>query len=178
MPRKSGKSHRKRKNNRTIKGGVNEDTAQEIATTIAEEQPSKKEIKSQITETIQDAIDNIPEMTDDNFFYSEMISTCPNIDLKYKEKGVFHTTASMGVNFFRSIGTSFSNLFGGSGFDVAIADQLRTKLLENITTKLKEMQSKVGRPVKLCNLRFEIEAPSETQNSWYMHCYATLYEKI
>ena len=102
-------------------------------------------------------------------FYTDKISTQPNIDPSYKEIGIIHFTDSGAVNAVRQTLTGVSNLFGKKGFDNSIYDKIRNEAL-NIFTK------KIAANQKVANIRLDIE--TDAMNTIVIHIYGTLLEKI
>ena len=96
------------------------------------------------------------------------ISTEPNTDPSYKQKGLIHYSSSSSVNFLRQTVTSFGSIFGTKTLDVGPLNRLRETMLESIN-------SVIGANQKINNLRINIE--NDGQSLIFCHMYGTLYEK-
>jgi hypothetical protein len=105
----------------------------------------------------------------DFIFSAENITTQPNLDTSYKEVGIIHITDSAAVNAVRAFGTGILNMFGQKGFDNIIFDKCRNDALGKLKVLLKDNQ-------KVCNLRMDIDPPTETKLI-FVHVYGTLLEK-
>ena len=103
-----------------------------------------------------------------NVLINDRITTEPNnINSKYKEIGIIHTTEAVGINFVRGFVTSISNTLGFKGVDVSRYDAARNNIIKKLLGLITQNQ-------KICNLRMEID---NTPQSIYIHAYGTLLEK-
>lgn len=103
-----------------------------------------------------------------NVLINDRITTEPNnINSKYKEIGIIHTTEAVGINFVRGFVTSVSNTLGFKGVDVSRYDAARNNIIKKLLGLITQNQ-------KICNLRMEID---NTPQSIYIHAYGTLLEK-
>lgn len=96
------------------------------------------------------------ESVNEYLFMTTNISTQPNIDPMYEEIGIIHQTETAGINLLRGAVTNFANVFGASGIDTKIYDQLRNTLLDKIEKQLNQMKNS-GLALKVSNLRMDID---------------------
>jgi hypothetical protein len=101
-------------------------------------------------------------------FSSDKISI-QSIPSDYKQVGIIHITDSAGINVLRQIGTDWANTFGSKGFDNAIYDELRNRVL----TKLQNM---IPPNNKVFNVRVDVESGGPTSATIFVHLYGDLCE--
>ena len=104
-------------------------------------------------------------------FDSDKISTQPNTDPKYKACGIIHVTDSAGINIARAFGTGLFNLVGKKGFDNTIFDTCRNSALQKLSDLITDNQ-------KACNIRMDIDPPTEASSMVIVHIYGTLFKKV
>jgi hypothetical protein len=100
-------------------------------------------------------------------FKHARLSTQPNTDPNYKEKGIIHVTDTGAINVIRNSFTMLSNIFGFRGFEESIIDELRNRSMLDMFHLLEENQ-------KVCQIRSEISMPNP---NFIVHSlYGTLLE--
>jgi hypothetical protein len=103
-------------------------------------------------------------------FASDKISI-QSIPSDYKQIGIIHISDSAGLNFVRQFGTNLANTFGSKGFDNAIYDQLRNKVLA-------KLQGMIENNNKVFNVRIDVESSGATSATIFVHLYGDLCEPI
>lgn len=81
-------------------------------------------------------------------------------------KGIVHVTEAVGINVAREIGTSFANLFGRSGFESKLYDEVKKKAFDKLSYMMSDPTFHVG------NIKMDIET---TQNTIFCHLIGTIY---
>ena len=81
-------------------------------------------------------------------------------------KGIVHVTEAVGINMAREIGTSFANLFGRSGFESKLYDEVKKKAFDKLSSMMSDPTFHVG------NIKMDLET---TQNTIFCHLIGTIY---
>ena len=104
-------------------------------------------------------------------FPSDKISI-QSIPSDYKQIGIIHISDSAGINALRQIRTNLANTFGSKGFDNAIYDQLRNKVLAKLQGMIENNNNKVF------NVRIDIESSGAASATIFVHLYGDLCKPI
>ena len=123
-----------------------------------------KKRRNQHNKTKKRGGDNVPTV----LIYSKTnISTEPNTDPAYTQKGLIHYSSSSSVNFLRQTVTGIGSIFGAKTLDVGPLNALRNTMLYAIDSSIAKNQ-------KVNNLRINVE--NDGQSLIFCHMYGTLYE--
>lgn len=98
------------------------------------------------------------------FIMSENVSTHPNTDIDYVEKGIVHMTDSLEI---RPPG-GISSMFTKAEFDDSPFDKTRNDMIQKLSGLLEPDQ-------KICNLRMDIAA--QAAPIFFINMYGTLFQK-
>ena len=103
----------------------------------------------------------------DHIHTSSKMIMGPITDPSYKHIGIIHCSQIAGINVLRQLGTDWANFFGGKGFDEAVYDYCRKRILNKLEDLLHKDQI-------VADLKFDMETREGTIT---LHAHGTLYEK-
>lgn len=101
-----------------------------------------------------------------NIINNQRFSTSKPQNTNMISKGIVHVTESVGINVARGIGTGFANLFGKSGFETTLYDEVKKKAFDKLSSMISDPSFFVG------NIKMDIET---TQNTIFCHLIGTIY---
>ena len=104
-----------------------------------------------------------------NIINNKRFSTSNPHNKNMVSKGVVHVTEAVGINMARGIGTGIANLFGNSGFESALYNDVKKKAFDKLSSMLSDPSFFVG------NIKMDIET---TQNTIFCHLIGTIYSNI
>jgi len=101
-----------------------------------------------------------------NIINNQRFSTSNPHNTNMVSKGVVHVTEAVGINMARGIGTGIANLFGNSGFESTLYDEVKKKAFDKLSSMISDPTFQVG------NIKMDIET---TTNTIFCHLIGTIY---
>lgn len=106
--------------------------------------------------------------TNTNIINNRRFSTGKPTYKNMVSKGLVHLTESVGINIARDIGSGVANLFGSSGFESTLYDEVKTKAFNKLSSMMNNKKLYVG------NIKIDIETD---KNTIFCHLVGTIYMK-
>jgi hypothetical protein len=106
--------------------------------------------------------------TNINIINNNRLSTGKPTNKNMISKGIVHITEAVGINVAREIGTGFANLFGSSGFESTLYDEVKKKAFDKLSDMMSNEKLHVG------NIKIDIETD---KNTIFCHLVGTIYMK-